>query len=177
VAEASASAEALRPWAARLHLAILHIDAQSAEVFTWTRTDAIAKGTAALAVGSSDVTVLDDRHASMGPTCFAGHITSARKLARGGVMVLSDLPARRGDSGGPLLDVDGRLIGIHVGVWRSLGKHPRAVAFRPDQSWIAHVIKEDRLHSNPESKLLLPAISRNGGNPVIMISLEHYAGR
>ncbi len=158
-------------------LAILHVDDQLTEVFTWTETDVILKGMDALAVGSSDVSVLDDAHATVGLTCLAGHITSVRKLVGGGEMVSSNLPVRAGDSGGPLIGMDGRLIGVHVGVWKSLGTHPSAVAFRPDQSWISRVVKQDRLRSVPEPKLLLPRISRNGGNPVIMISLEQSAGR
>ena len=71
-----------------------------------------------------------------------------------------DLPIRPGDSGGPLIDWNGKLVGINAGLGlsplnrlRSLANLERfrdryagyrAIAYHPDPSWLARTIQRDR---------------------------------
>jgi len=152
-------------------LAILHVDARVEEVFAWAEPEGVKRQTAAVAVGNSELKVGDKTHASISRECLGGRILSVKKLAAGGLMVFSDLPTRAGDSGAPLLNTEGRLIGIHFAALTSPASRQKAVAFRPDKVWLTGIIQQDRLHPTTPSELVL---SMNGGKrgPVLTINLE-----
>ncbi len=155
-----------------LDLALLHVDAKLAEAFVWADRDAIAIGGPVIAVGNSEPALLDDKHLLLKPACLAGHITAVKQLTDGAMMVSSDAPAREGDSGGPLLDQNGRLIGIQAKIRADWRRNLTSLAFQPDRAWIDRVIKRDRQTSIPKSKTRLPAPRKGSGNPGIIISLE-----
>ena len=106
----------------------------------------------------------------------AGHVLSVQKQAPRGastawVTVVHDAVIVGGDSGGPLLDRSGNLVGINcktlldysfwawVGV--RLGRAPEdyersSVALLPDPDWLWEVIDKDRLQRNADSATSVP---------------------
>ncbi len=63
-------------------------------------------------------------------------------------------PVQGGDSGGPVVGADGRLLAINVGIIRSfelraLGYETSARAHRPDTAWLRALINEDFARVNP----------------------------
>lgn len=114
----------------------------------------------------------------------AGRVLSTyEQVARGSspawVAVLHDAPIVGGDSGGPVLDRKGNLIGIN-GLVRiapsylralaiRLGRAPRdfedfgysALAYMPDPDWIREVVENDRKSRNADSATSTPQ-SREG---------------
>jgi hypothetical protein len=58
--------------------------------------------------------------------------------------VYHDAPLQRGNSGGPLVTSDGRLLGINTQIQLSIFQlHPLGLAQRPDPGWIQKVIDAD----------------------------------
>lgn len=98
----------------------------------------------------------------------AGHVLSVQKQDPPGasiawLIVLHDAPVIGGDSGGPLLNRSGDLVGINcksrlvysfwAGVGVRLGRVPEdyersSVAILPDPDWIGEVIDQDRQNRN-----------------------------
>lgn len=90
------------------------------------------------------------------------------------VAVLHDIPLLGGDSGGPMLDRNGNLLGINYGRemdlarWQFLamwfGLSPTdygelefsSLAYMPDRNWLRQVIEKDRLQSNADSATAMP---------------------
>ena len=114
-----------------------------------------------------------------GAILAAGHILSvARQDPRGSwpawVEVTTDTPLVSGESGAPILDRKGNLIGIHAGSrilmshWKGarmlLGRAPSkledfeysAAVYMPDSDWLWEVIDQDRLHRNAGSATSVP---------------------
>ena len=100
-----------------------------------------------------------------GARLAAGQVVSvSRKAARGSsppfVTVRHDAPQVSGDSGGPVLDLQGNLVGVHrssnYSFWQlfaiALGRAPSqpdtldyfASAIMPDPDWLREVIQRDR---------------------------------
>jgi S1-C subfamily serine protease len=162
----------IRDLATHRDIALLHVSAKLTEVFTWAGTETIRDRTPVVSVGSSELKVLSEKYASINRVCLAGCITSVKNLSVGGVLLLSNVPTRAGDSGGPIVDADGRLIAIHFGVRTSATTSSKAIAFRPDLSWVSSAIDEDRSRPRPSAEMILPQPAGANDDPVIMISLE-----
>jgi S1-C subfamily serine protease len=134
-------------------LAIIHIPETLGYVFGWA--DDVAENEPVMAVG------LDRRTPTVlkGPAWLGGKILEIGHPEgdAGNPTVLHDVPLQRGDSGGPLLDEEARLIGINVegraGRFRSLLPNARALeglAERPDRKWVDELIEKDAANPPPD---------------------------
>ena len=126
-------------------LAILHIPETLGHVFDWAGD--VVDNDRVMAVGL-------DRAGDLikGPAWLGGKILESRwpEGKDDDPTLLHDLPLQHGDSGGPLLNEQARLIGINiegrVGYLRMLLPNARAsagVAERPDRTRIMEIIEKD----------------------------------
>ena len=132
-------------------LAIIHIPETLGYVFEWAGD--IAENDPVMAVG------LDRTPTSLkGPAWLGGKILELGDPEGddGKPSVLHNVPIQRGDSGGPLLDEDARLIGINVegrvGLFRALLPNARALsglAERPDRKRMEEIIEKDAANPPP----------------------------
>jgi S1-C subfamily serine protease len=126
-------------------VAVLKIDfREKLSAFEWADDHDLMTGAPVMLAGHREG---DDRFLL---TLAAGKVIDAnlRETTGDGPPVRAvavDIPARRGDSGGPLLTADGRLIGIMRG-WESplLGLAKKRIALRPEPAWIDQIIARDR---------------------------------
>jgi S1-C subfamily serine protease len=65
--------------------------------------------------------------------------------------LIHDAPLTRGDSGGPMTTLDGKLIGVQVLVRGFYIGPSQAIALRPDSHWLVDIIHADRL-AHPTSR-------------------------
>ena len=102
------------------------------------------------------------------------HEQDSRGSSPAWVAVLHDIPIVRGDSGGPVLDRKGSLVGIHSkvrlrpsilrGLAMRLGRAPRefedlgftAMSIMPDSSWLWKIVDQDRLQRHGGSATPVP---------------------
>jgi Trypsin-like peptidase domain len=125
---------------------LLHASVPLQHEFAWA-TD-FAPGTSGVAVGVSA-----DKPHVLSMQCMAGRIVALRdESSPAGTrysLVSHDVPLRHGDSGGPLADMNGRLLGINVagylGIkWKKLSVEPLCwYAHRPDPAWLRRMIDRD----------------------------------
>ena len=119
--------------------------------------------------GMRDVEVLENWGELAAGYVLSVHQQEPRGSSPAWTAVLHDIPLLRGDSGGPVLDREGNLVGISGGVVlrpgvlrvlaMHLGRTPRnfedfgysVVAYMPDPDWIREVIENDRLQRNAGS--------------------------
>ena len=132
-----------------LDVAVIHVETTLPHVFAWSATRRTGPREMAVSVGRKEMARITDQVRYYGHAYFAGRITAVRRSAEGALAIHHDLPLRRGDSGGPLATTDGMLIGINTKGTLSMGKQT-AVGVRPDLSWVARVIQEDRSRSARE---------------------------
>ena len=126
-------------------VAVLKVDyKEKLPALQWADEAELAEGAPAMLAGYREG---DDRFLL---TLAAGKVLDANLRQTSGdappVRALAvDIPARRGDSGGPLLTADGKLIGIMRG-WESplLGLAKKRIALRPDPEWVQQIIAQDR---------------------------------
>lgn len=62
-------------------------------------------------------------------------------------VIYSSVPGRNGDSGGPLFNAAGELLGIMVGgqvVWEGLGVKHQSSTCRPEWQALSQIIEDDR---------------------------------
>ena len=132
-------------------LAIVHIPETLTRVFEWAGD--VAENDPVMAVGV-DRTV----NSINGPDWLGGKILESRPPAGNddNPTLLHDVPIQRGDSGGPLLNEQARLIGINVegrvGFLRMLLPNARAsagIAERPDRKRIMEIIENDAAALQP----------------------------
>jgi S1-C subfamily serine protease len=136
--------------ASHLDLAILRLQAWTGPVFKWT--GGMGPGDAVLAHGTD----FDPRRNVFGDHDCAGEIleiSAQDDPLRPGTLISHTAPLYHGDSGGPLADVEGRLIGINTGaseiveirrtVFRIPMTHIQQKAMRPDIDWLKKTIDED----------------------------------
>lgn len=125
-------------------LAILHVHRALDRTFDWAEIP--AQHSAVLAVGLSwqDLTL-------RGFQFMGGHLSGPppNKLAETHPLIATDIPLQSGDSGGPLLDTKGRLIGINVRAAPPLARLilPRKItdsyAESPRPERLAEIIEKD----------------------------------
>ncbi len=123
---------------------LLHIDAILPETFEWAAESDVQKGGRVLAIGSTSIAWKDASWGFVQLTCTAGHIASRRRSADNGIILFGDLPARAGDSGGPVTTVAGKLLGVHAGTEVNRLGITRSVALRPDLLRLEQLIARDR---------------------------------
>ena len=153
-----------------LDFAIIHVDVAPLVPFKLAdelpRTDEPVIGAG---WGMRDVEVLENWGELAAGNVLSVHQQEPRGSSPAWTAVLHDIPLLRGDSGGPVLDREGNLVGIsgavvfRPGVLRVLAMHlgraPRnfedfgysVVAYMPDPDWIREVIEKDRLQRNAGS--------------------------
>lgn len=128
-------------------LALLHVDTTLDHVFDWSNGD-FDPGDPVMAVGLARGAKWGDFY---GLAFLGGKVLGCRKLSGDGgeSSVAVDVPIQPGDSGGPLLDPRGRLIGV-----TTTGFHPVVQLFlteslfpnrvqRPDRKWLSDLIEHD----------------------------------
>jgi len=89
----------------------------------------------------------------------AGCITDVAPLpfAPGMTKVMIDAPLTPGDSGGPVILADGRLVGIAYRASRSSGHSPStASVLSCDADWIATILVDDRARQSAEQRPVPP---------------------
>lgn len=123
---------------------LLHADAIFPETFEWAADIDVQKGERILGVGSTSIAWKDASWGFVQLTCTAGHIASSRRSADNGISIYGDLPARDGDSGGPVTTVTGKLLGVHAGTEVNRLGTTRSVALRPDLLRLEQLIARDR---------------------------------
>lgn len=139
-------------------LAILCVAQPIGLIFQWATE--WTNGSPVVGVGLNITGPPRNLHAE--PLCLAGKILKAEdavsKTSLDYTVVFHSSPLRPGDSGGPLLLPDGRLLGINVSAkadfkWSQLAyEFEHSHAHRPDLGWLRKVIDADAAsHSIPDS--------------------------
>ncbi len=118
-------------------VAVLSVDRPIPDAFDWAPPDRWPAGARVLEAGPTDPSgglALQD---------FAGRVCRVEDAVGGDgpyQTVTSSLPARHGDSGGPVMTPDGRLVGIFV---RFNPLWTESFAVRPDPAWVRQVVERD----------------------------------
>lgn len=153
-------------------VAILHVDAELPCIFEWCTADVLAAGTAVVAVGHSDLSFVSDSTLRLSQECFAGRMAAVRTLPTDFLEVRSQIPARRGDSGGPLATVDGTLIAVHSQGHSGPFSSFTSIALRPDPAWVERILQTDREHRPPTNYRPVGGERPDTSSaPILMISL------
>ncbi len=82
---------------------------------------------------------------------FGGRVLTTYERQKSGVksaIICHDCPLREGNSGGPLINREGQLLGANFAVYRSvesfvMGYKHGSYAARPDAEWLAELIEQD----------------------------------
>ena len=170
-AKIAAARTVCRVWdrAKGLDCAILHVDAELPYVFEWAHASEPVAGTAVVAVGQSVLRWTGDLSCCLSQMCFGGRIVGIQRLVGDSLEIRSDIPARKGDSGGPVATPDGRLVAIdvqkHFGPLKSFNF---SVSLRPDLAWVNRVIQEDRVRWTGPSLPPIPEASK-ATNPALVV--------
>jgi S1-C subfamily serine protease len=140
-----------------LDLALLHVaDTQLTNIFTWAEIDSTPlHNSIALQIGAAEKEWLTETNALLQLAAFAGHVKKLSPLGTGGATFQTDLPARLGDSGGPLINTNGQLLAIHSGVRKPLLASICAIATHPDLTWLRNTIASDQESPPPPSNIRL----------------------
>jgi S1-C subfamily serine protease len=152
-------------------VAIIHVDANLPKVFVWADQNEMMAENPVIAVGNSEITFPFRNTGFLDQICLAGKIKSVSDSTDGMKMIYSDLPGRDGDSGGPVVEQDGKLLGVHSGGITDRMEITTDVAIYPDPSWVARVIAQDRLSSLHEPQKALPIIDKNKDARGIIVKL------
>lgn len=126
----------------RLDLAILHVNANLPGTFQWADAAEIRPDELAVQIGASGH-LLSGTEGVIDPVCFAGRVQQVLKLPNGGTILKTDLPTRGGDSGGPLFNTKGELLGVHIATgYKAFRK--QSLVNRPDLTWLQRAIAADQ---------------------------------
>jgi len=91
-----------------------------------------ASGTAIVSMGA--------QHGVCGGRVLEATHVEKDRLSEPRLLVVHDLPGLQGDSGGPVIGLDGRLIGINVLKIGNLTGSREGLAVRPDRGWVLSII-------------------------------------
>jgi S1-C subfamily serine protease len=129
-----------------LDLALIHVDATLRHAFAWAGEPEIAPDTPLVAAGYLYAKGEGDLHLTVaGGKALAAPRDSVIAGDEPRVAVIEhSVPVTRGDSGGALATLEGRLVGINVCVATSPDGARTNIALRPDPAWIAARIEQDR---------------------------------
>lgn len=125
-------------------LALLRSSAAPFDVLPW-HEGGLEPGLRVAAAGFPLVLSATDRPATgayTGPS--AGRLLGAGKAAPDHAELHHDAPLNSGDSGGPLLTLDGRLIGVNTRIAGGFLTRGPSIALRPDPAALAARIEADR---------------------------------
>ncbi len=135
-------------------LALMHIDVSVCETFAWSQGAQV--GDTVFAVGPnlrSAKLNWKGYTKNFSDGLLAGKLLAVPASATAPfqtVILDDDLPLHPGDSGGPLMDAQGRLLGINITVQNDysrskLGEPKKFTghAIRPDPAWLQQLIEED----------------------------------
>lgn len=123
-------------------VAIIHIDSSLEKVFPWAKEFAYKEEVIGAGLKK------EGENWNLGIKCFAGKLTHEGDYALGNLsweLIFHDSPARSGNSGGPLMNTEGELIGLNFGRYihhfRQNRKYTKAI--RPDLEWVNELIEKD----------------------------------
>jgi S1-C subfamily serine protease len=140
----------LRDIAGTLDLALLHVDhVQLGNVFDWAEIKPKPPLDSVVVQLGEAKGRFSDTNAFMQFSAVAGHFKKLINLRSGGVVVQSATPGRPGDSGGPLMNVQGELLAITSGLDVRFFGTSLATATRPDLVWLSDTIENDQRSAPP----------------------------
>jgi S1-C subfamily serine protease len=153
---------------AKLDIAILHVDAELGEVFQWADLSNLHRSDPLMEIGRAKI--LDQSkpggvviNGIVGPVAFAGKFKKTINLRGGGIAIRTEMPVRAGDSGGPVLALDGKLLGIACGSVEPLLGRDFVVANRPDLKWLNDLMNDD---SGPHPQMMATHENTDSGDPI-----------
>jgi S1-C subfamily serine protease len=132
-------------------ITILKVDWSGVPACRWAAAEAIAPGAAVLAAGC--YLAEDEQHQwfrddhSAGAVTAAPRATAATAAAPAFSLIEARLLVHPGDSGGPVLTADGRLVGVtmaHLLDPRTGASTGASLVIRPDTAFLDRVIAQDR---------------------------------
>lgn len=126
----------------RLDLAILHVNVNLPGTFQWADAAQIRPDDLAVQIGASGH-LLSGTEGVIDPVCFAGRVQHIVLLPNGGTILKTDLPTRGGDSGGPLFNTKGDLLGVHIATGYSAFRR-QSLVNRPDLTCLQNAIAADQ---------------------------------
>jgi hypothetical protein len=119
-------------------VALVHVDVQLPDIYHWADMDHLTNGSVVVGFGM-------DPDPRWKEACFAGRVLGVKRTFEHATMVRHDMPLRHGDSGGPVVTPDGKLVGVESETFNQVFAFKSyEEACRPDPSWIEKVIEEDR---------------------------------
>jgi S1-C subfamily serine protease len=135
-------------------LAVLYIPTPLDRVFEWTPSYSVEDPVIAVGPNRDE--------AQVEVVCFAGTIVKILHDSPGSAyqaVIAHTGPARHGDSGGPLLAMNGRLIAINIGTpkkskMETFGQRARAIAVRPQLAWLQAIVDEHFTSMNSSDALV-----------------------
>src|ERR1051325_10387809 len=127
---------------AKLDIAVLHVNAELAEVFQWADLAKIRRSDFLMEIGRANIVDQSKTNGVVtngviGPIAFAGKFEKTINLRGGGIAIRSEMPVRAGDSGGPVFTMEGELLGIMCGSAKPFLGREYDVANRPDPQWLS----------------------------------------
>jgi hypothetical protein len=127
-----------------------------------------------VAVGCFEPVMLGKNFLGFSETCMGGTITAQRMLKSSMRVFAHTVPVRPGDSGGPLLDLEGRLVGINEEVVITPFQPKRNIALMPPAEWMERMLRDDRAGTHERHEPLSERRVREmpKGSVSVLISLE-----
>lgn len=127
-----------------IDLAILRVPVDLSDSFDWADVPNPRAKDVAFEIGSREISWTESS-LTVGTALFAGGLKRIIQYPAGGCLILTDLPTREGDSGGPLFNSSGQLLGVLSGTTRrTFFRRPISVITRPDTTWVREAIEADQ---------------------------------
>jgi S1-C subfamily serine protease len=131
----------------KVDIALLHVAAELPEIFEWADETQLHVNDPFFEIGSMS-RVLSETNLLVEPAYLGGALHKVIKLRTGGAIFKTDLPTRRGDSGGPLLNTKGQLVGVLCGIKQRVLGRRYSFADRPNLDWLRNAIEVDQRRSH-----------------------------